>query len=89
MLHQFSNFNNIIIIKPTISDINLSLIKEIQLALQSNGIFINEDIFAIKSNKISNNELDIYEKNANMEDLTYINDDGLLELLNNYDTKCI
>ena len=75
--------------KPTISHINLSLIKEIQLALQNNGIFINEDIFAIKSNKISNNELDIYEKNANMEDVTYINDDGLLELLNNYDPECI
>ena len=89
LLHQFSNFNNIIIIKPTIIDINLSLIKEIQLALQNNGIFINEDIFAIKSNKISNNELDIYEKNANMEDITYINDDGLLELLNNYDPECI
>ena len=89
LLHQFSNFNNIIIIKPTISDINLSLIKEIQLALQNNGIFINKDIFAIKSNKILDNELDIYEKNANMEDVTYINDDGLLELLNNYDTKCI
>lgn len=89
LLHQFSNFNNIIIIKPTISNINLSLIKEIQLALQNNGIFINEDIFAIKSNKISNNELDIYEKNANMEDITYINDDGLLELLNNYDPECI
>ena len=89
LLHQFSNFNNIIIIKPTINDINLSLIKEIQLALQNNGIFTNEDIFAIKSNKISNNELDIYEKNANMEDLTYINDDGLLELLNNYDAECI
>tara|TARA_R110000824_G_scaffold86593_2_gene214144 strand:+ start:1508 stop:2794 length:1287 start_codon:yes stop_codon:yes gene_type:complete len=89
LLHQFSSFTNVIVIKSSLDAISLTLIKEIQLALHHHGLFINEDIFAIKSKKILDNELDIYEKNANMEDVSYINDDGLLELLNNHDPEHI
>ena len=90
LLHQFSRFKNIIIFKSSITDISLNLIKEIQLALQATGVYQNKHIIALKNNNILENELDIYGKNDiinKIQDISYINDDGLLELLNNYDPE--
>ena len=92
ILHQFSSFKNIIIFKSSIPDININLIKELQLALQNHGFYSNKHIIATKNNNILENELDIYGKNDNIKDvqhISYINDDGLLELLNNYDPEHI
>jgi hypothetical protein len=92
LLHQFSNFKNIIVFKSSINNINLNLIKEAQLALQKHGFYKNKDIIAVKNNNIAEKELDIYGKNVNIKkikDISYINDDGLLELLNNYDPENI
>lgn len=92
IFHQLSNYKNIIIFKSSINDINLNLIKQIQLALQAHGFYKNPHIIAIKNNDIPENELDIYGKNDiinKIRDISYINDDGLLELFNNYDPEHI
>ena len=92
LLHQFSGFKNIIIFKSSIPEININLIKEIQIALQNHGFYSNKHIVASKKNNIRENELDIYDKNDNIKhirNISYINDDGLLELLNNHDPEHI
>ena len=89
LLHYFSSFKNIIIFKDTISNISPLLLKQIRLSLQAHGAFQNDHLIAVKNSKISENELDIYGDNAILlsespENVCFVNDDGLLELLSNH-----
>lgn len=91
LLHYFSNFKNIIILQEGIESININHLKSIQLELQNNKICKQKNVVALKSSEARQNELDFYEQNINIvsgdiRKISFINDNGLLELLHNYET---
>ena len=89
LMHRFCHFKNIIIIKESFEGILSHLIKQLQAHLQTHPFLQSTDFIALKNSHILQNELDIYGRNDILfsdpiEDISFMNDDGLLELLNNH-----
>jgi len=83
LMHSFSNYRNIIILYEGIKNISNSDIKTIQLSLQSKGLYSDDYIYGVKNNDLIEKELDIYANNSYDSKDIFLNDEGLIELLNN------
>jgi hypothetical protein len=83
LLHSFSNYRNIAILYEGGGKITHSDVKNIQLHLQSDGLFSQKHVYAITNKDLQKKELDIYGDNPYDIKDVFLNDEGLIELLNN------
>ena len=83
LLHSFSNYRNIVILYENIKNISSDDIKTIQLSLQSKGKYVDKYIYAVTNKGLIEKELDIYANNLYDSKDIFLNDEGLIELLNN------
>ena len=86
--HYFGNYKHIIILQEHAKPITLIQINKIKEQLQSRNKIIRKDYVALLTNATNGHPFDFYienkEKFSSIEQISFINDDGLLELIKTY-----